>query len=81
MVQKHRSASKTAIAKDMSPMRDMTTNKQVLASSTASNMALSFGGRLCVPSATSSSCSSADKWKYNNMVNNQREQFNSLHFC
>ncbi|XP_069962401.1 uncharacterized protein [Bactrocera oleae] len=24
---------------------------------------------------------SEDKWKYNNMVRNDREKFNSLHFC
>ncbi|XP_011183532.1 uncharacterized protein LOC105212890 [Zeugodacus cucurbitae] len=81
MVQKHRSASKATLAKDVSPMRNMTINKHALASSPASSMAQSFGGRLCVPTATTSSYSSADKWKYNNMVNNQREQFNSLHFC
>ncbi|XP_039950664.1 uncharacterized protein LOC120768166 [Bactrocera tryoni] len=81
MVQKHRSVSKATLAKDVSPMRNMTINKQALASSPANGMSQSFGGRLCVPSAASSSCNSADKWKYNNMVNNQREQFNSLHFC
>ncbi|XP_004533280.1 uncharacterized protein LOC101463373 [Ceratitis capitata] len=81
MVQKHRSVSKATLAKDVSPMRNMAINKQALASSPASSMATSFGDRLSVRTAGSSGCSNADKWKYNNMVNKQREQFNSLHFC
>lgn len=28
----------------------------------------------------SSQASSADKWKYNNMVKDNRDQFNNLHF-
>ncbi|KAI8043737.1 serglycin [Drosophila gunungcola] len=28
----------------------------------------------------SSQASSAEKWKYNNMVNNDRQQFNGMHF-
>ncbi|XP_017466684.1 PREDICTED: uncharacterized protein LOC108359360 [Rhagoletis zephyria] len=75
MVQKHRSASKATLAKDVSPMRVMAVNKKALASSPATNTA----ARLSLPTAAASS-KNADKWKYNNMVNNQRELFNNLHF-
>ncbi|XP_054742946.1 uncharacterized protein LOC129247714 [Anastrepha obliqua] len=81
MVQKHRSAAKATTAKDVSPMRNMAVNKQELASSPANSTAQCSNGRLSVPPATTSNCCNADKWKYNNMVNNQRAQFNSLHFC
>ncbi|XP_013097820.1 putative uncharacterized protein DDB_G0281733 [Stomoxys calcitrans] len=29
----------------------------------------------------SKSASDADKWKYNNMVRDNRDHFNSMHFC
>jgi len=79
MVQKHRCAHKATIAKDVSPMRNMAINKYALSSSPKDTLGFMTGSRLSVPLAASAA--PADKWKYNNMINQQRDQFNSMHFC
>ncbi|XP_023179867.1 uncharacterized protein LOC111605536 [Drosophila hydei] len=87
MVHQTRTASKAVPAKHLSPMRntqDMQLGKYGISSSPADSFLHS--NRLSVHSSSSSSSSSsspqtAAAYKYNNMVNNNREQFNALHFC
>ncbi|ALC39361.1 CG17325 [Drosophila busckii] len=81
MVHQNRTPSKAIPAKHLSPMRnqDMLQGKYAVSSSPVDSFLRS--NRLGVGSSSGSSSSSAGNYKYNNMVNNQREQFNALHFC
>ncbi|XP_017858844.1 PREDICTED: uncharacterized protein LOC108610963 [Drosophila arizonae] len=89
MVHQTRTASKAVPAKHLSPMRnaqDMQPGKYGISSSPADSFLRS--NRLSVGSGhqgnnsnSSSSSQTAAAYKYNNMVNNNREQFNALHFC
>ena len=81
MVHQHRQAKKATIAKDVSPMRNMAINKYTLSSSPADAFGLGAMS-LAVPKVTAGAvASNANQWKYNDMINNNRDQFNSLHFC
>ncbi|XP_019890241.2 uncharacterized protein LOC109611640 [Musca domestica] len=41
----------------------------------------SASGNKSTNNAWSKNASEADKWKYNNMVRENRDKFNSMHFC
>ncbi|BFF96263.1 uncharacterized protein DMAD_13499 [Drosophila madeirensis] len=82
MVHQTRTPSKAIPAKHLSPMRNVDTlgGKYALSSSPADsflrhNNSNSSSSRLTVHQT------SAAAFKYNNLVNNNREQFNALHFC
>ncbi|XP_037959885.1 uncharacterized protein LOC119689187 [Teleopsis dalmanni] len=81
MVHKHRSAQKATITKDISPMRNTNYNKIALSSSPVNRNDFYLKTNLTLPSAAPQQSSNSSMWKYNEMVNNKREQFNSLHFC
>ncbi|XP_023297596.2 uncharacterized protein LOC111680196 [Lucilia cuprina] len=50
-------------------------SKTTFANSSSSNSSSSANN------AWSKNASDNDKWKYNNMVRNERDKFNSMHFC
>ncbi|XP_060657750.1 uncharacterized protein LOC132792402 [Drosophila nasuta] len=87
MVHQNRTPSKAIPAKHLSPMRSMDVvagGKYAMSASPADSFLRN--NRLTVNSSSSGSNSSsysanATAYKYNNMVNNNREQFNALHFC
>ncbi|XP_059221911.1 uncharacterized protein LOC131993979 [Stomoxys calcitrans] len=79
MVHKNRSSRKSCPVKDVSPLRNSLTvsaNKYELSSSPRIGYALEVPSRNVVQATSPLSA-----WHYNNMVKNNREQFNSLHFC
>ncbi|KAH8271954.1 hypothetical protein KR044_012397 [Drosophila immigrans] len=83
MVHQNRTPSKAIPAKHLSPMRSMDLvpgGKYAMSVSPADsflrNTRLTVNG-----SSSGSSSANATAYKYNNMVNNNREQFNALHFC
>ncbi|KAL7740980.1 hypothetical protein ACLKA6_013426 [Drosophila palustris] len=78
MVHQNRTVSKAIPAKHLSPMRsmDLVAGKYAVSSSPVDSFLRS--NRLSVNTGSSSN---AAAYKYNNMVTNNREQFNSLHFC
>ncbi|EDW76578.1 uncharacterized protein Dwil_GK14589 [Drosophila willistoni] len=80
MVHQTRTPSKAIPAKHLSPMRSMDSpmGKYAVSSSPADSFLRNT--RLTV-SAAGSGGSNASLYKYNNMVSNNREQFNALHFC
>jgi len=89
MVYQNRKTVKTTVPKDVSPMRNMNGSKHVLSSSPADSY---LGSKLNLPSGSSSSSTSSSSssnanggsnsvWHYNNMITNNRDKFNSLHFC
>ncbi|KAH8378118.1 hypothetical protein KR093_009385 [Drosophila rubida] len=77
MVHQIRTPSKAIPAKHLSPMRSMD-GKYAVSSSPADSFLRN--SRLTVSSASTGS-SQSNAFKYNNMVSNNREQFNALHFC
>ncbi|XP_030557040.1 uncharacterized protein LOC115760018 [Drosophila novamexicana] len=84
MVHQTRTASKAIPAKHLSPMRstDMQLGKYAVSTSPADSFLRNT--RLNVnTTGTGNGTGSANTaaYKYNNMVNNNREQFNALHFC
>ncbi|KAH8419281.1 hypothetical protein KR222_003822 [Zaprionus bogoriensis] len=80
MVHQNRTPSKAIPAKHLSPMRnaDLLAGKYAVSSSPVDSLLRNT--RLTV-SSSSSGLASNSAYKYNNMVNNNREQFNNLHFC
>ncbi|XP_064546415.1 uncharacterized protein LOC135434010 [Drosophila montana] len=86
MVHQTRTASKAIPAKHLSPMRstDMQLGKYAVSTSPADSFLRNT--RLNVNAArtgngSGNSPANSGAYKYNNMVNNNREQFNALHFC
>ncbi|XP_075153927.1 uncharacterized protein LOC142227339 [Haematobia irritans] len=80
MVHKNRSSRKSCPVMDVSPLRNSLTvsaNKYELSSSPRIGFTLEVPTRH-VAQATSPS---SGVWHYNEMVKNNREKFNSLHFC
>ncbi|XP_023297601.1 uncharacterized protein LOC111680200 [Lucilia cuprina] len=79
MVHKNRSSRKSCPVMDVSPLRHSLTasvNKYELSSSPR------IGYKLEVPTRPlGSSGSSSNQWHYNNMIMNNRQEFNNLHFC
>lgn len=79
MVHKNRSSRKSYPVVDVSPLRNrlsVTANKYEMSSSPR------IGYKLEVPSRPlDSSSPSCNQWHYNNMIKNNREQFNNMHFC
>ncbi|XP_034475184.1 uncharacterized protein LOC117782251 [Drosophila innubila] len=81
MVHQNRTVSKAIPAKHLSPMRsmDLVAGKYAVSSSPVDSFLRS--NRLTVNSSGSGNSSNSAAYKYNNMVTNNREQFNALHFC
>lgn len=81
MVHQNRTPSKAIPAKHLSPMRntDMVSGKYAVSSSPVDSFLRN--NRLTVNSSGSGSSYNSAAYKYNNMVANNREQFNALHFC
>ncbi|KAH8289939.1 hypothetical protein KR018_007182 [Drosophila ironensis] len=79
MVHHMRTSSKAIPAKHLSPMRPVEGfgGKYAVSSSPADSFLRN--SRLTVQSSPPQQSSQA--FKYNHMVSNNREQFNSLHFC
>ncbi|XP_034125604.1 uncharacterized protein LOC117582130 [Drosophila guanche] len=81
MVHQTRTPSKAIPAKHLSPMRNVDTlgGKYAVSSSPADSFlrhnSSSSSSRLTVHQTSPAA------FKYNNLVNNNREQFNALHFC
>ncbi|XP_061392020.1 uncharacterized protein LOC133327518 [Musca vetustissima] len=78
MVHKNRSSRKSCPVIDVSPLRNSlsaSANKHDLSTSPR------IGYTLDVPNRPIGSTSSSNLWYYNDMIKNNREQFNSLHFC
>lgn len=71
MVHKARNASYVS-GKDVSPMRNFQ-HKSGQDPKTPPRMQVAVNATTVSPSA--------DKWKYNKMIMNDRESFNNLHFC
>ena len=76
MVQKHRVTHKAIIAGDVSPARNKSTDRPSLSSRS--------GGRQDNSSTTSKDSGTVspditDKWRFHNMVNDRRDQFNNMH--
>ncbi|XP_022232731.2 uncharacterized protein LOC111081095 [Drosophila obscura] len=85
MVHQTRTPSKAIPAKHLSPMRNVDSlgGKYATSSSPADSFLRNNnnGSRLTVHSSPSGHHAQAAAFKYNNMVSNDREQFNALHFC
>ncbi|KAH8283181.1 hypothetical protein KR054_012640 [Drosophila jambulina] len=82
MVHQTRTPSKAIPAKHLSPMRPvegLSGGKYAVSSSPADSFLRNNNSRLTVQSSSGYPQSTA--FKYNQMVANNREQFNSLHFC
>lgn len=80
MVHQNRTPSKAIPAKHLSPMRNDLVASGKYAVSCSPVDSLLHNTRLTVNSS-SSGMGSQSAYKYNNMVSNNREQFNNLHFC
>ncbi|XP_061392019.1 uncharacterized protein LOC133327517 [Musca vetustissima] len=79
MVHKTRSSRKSCPVMDVSPLRNtlpIAANKYELSSSPRIGYALEVPTR-----PVGSSANSSNAWYFNDMVKNNRQQFNSLHFC
>ncbi|EDW03363.1 GH10544 [Drosophila grimshawi] len=81
MVHQNRTSSKAIASKHLSPMRN--TELQLGKYAVSSSPADSFlrNTRLTVNTAGAGNSSQNSAYKYNNMVDNNREKFNALHFC
>ncbi|EDW28930.1 GL19441 [Drosophila persimilis] len=88
MVHQTRTPSKAIPAKHLSPMRngDALGGKYAVSSSPADsflrhNNNNGSSSRLTVHGGHQAATAAAAAFKYNNMISNNREQFNALHFC
>ncbi|XP_030384507.1 uncharacterized protein LOC115631810 [Scaptodrosophila lebanonensis] len=81
MVHQDRTPSKAIPAKHLSPMRNAGPSGKYAVSSSPTDSFL-HSSRLTANSNNNSNSSlNSAAYKYNNMVNNNRDQFNALHFC
>lgn len=76
------SARKSRPVMDVSPLRTSLTvssvNKYELSSSPRIGYKLEVPSR---PLGSNTTGSSSNQWYFNNMINNNRQEFNNLHFC
>lgn len=63
-------STKSSFKKDISPMRGCVANKASIPEPVARKF-----------STAAAVSSESDKWKWNNLVKDNRESFNNMHFC